>query len=127
MAKGKRATWEEERQIARRAFVEELYRIMEENSISQRELAASMEWTSHTYINRWRNLVAEPRPDELFELEEYLKVPGGFLSIHLGYLPPATRGLVPTGPAVEAAIKNDGELDAKAKRALISAYRELSR
>jgi transcriptional regulator with XRE-family HTH domain len=116
-------TPERDRLPMREDFIRALYWLMEERNYSQRDLADGMGWPSHTKINPWRNLRAEPTPDEVFGLERFLRVPPGTLSKHLGYLPPEARAI---GKAsVEEAIAADPMLPDWGRRLLIASYREI--
>lgn len=92
----------EERRLLRQAFVDDLYRIMADKKVSHRQMSLDLNLSSHSIVNRWRHLMAEPEPDTVFAIEEYLGVPPGGLSHHLGYLPPPESERwtpsTPTGP-----------------------------
>lgn len=107
----------------REDFIRALYWLLDERGVSHRQLADDLGWGSHTRINVWRNLKAEPEPWEVFELEEYLRVPPGTLSKNLGYMPPGIRS---EGAAtVLEAIDADAQLPEWGRRLLKSSYNEI--
>ena len=114
---------EAERLPLREDFVRALTWLLEERGLSQRELAEGMGWTSHTRLQPWQRLRAEPKPQEVFALERFLRVPSGTLSRHLGYLPldarPMTTGTV--GDVIDA----DPMLPDWGKRLLKANYTEI--
>jgi transcriptional regulator with XRE-family HTH domain len=116
---------DEERRPLREAFMNDVYRLMDQKKISQREMAAALGWSSHTVMNRWRHLMKEPDPEQVFELEEYLGVAPGGLSRRLGYLPLSAAKL-PTGD-LEKMITNDPVLPDWGKEILLVSYREIMR
>jgi transcriptional regulator with XRE-family HTH domain len=114
------------RRPQREAFMRDLYLLLDQKKVSQRQLRDDMGWGSHTVINRWRHYITEPDPEQVFALEEYLDVPPGSLSHHLGYLP-----VRPTGagrqPKLDEVIQTDPVLPAWGKEILLTAYREIMR
>lgn len=112
-----------DRRPMREDFVRALYWLLDERGVSQRQLAEDLGWGSHTRINTWRNLTREPEPWEVFELEEYLRVPPGTLSKSLGYMPPGVRA--EGGATVEEAINADARLPEWGRRLLVTSYREI--
>lgn len=113
----------EEKAAQRRAFSNALIHIMELKGITQRELGERL-GMSHTVVTGWRNLVHEPAPETVFRVEEELGLPGGTLSIHLGYVPPEARSF--SGPdEFDAFIDADPQLDDRARRMLKVMYAEL--
>lgn len=112
------------RRCLRRAFIDDLYVILERKGITQRQLRDDLGWSSHTYMNRWRNLVTEPDPEEVFALEEYLEIAPGTLSRHLGYLPVAVeKQSRPAG--FEAIVTADEILPDWGKEILLTSYRQI--
>lgn len=112
---------EQDRLPARENFVRALYWLLEERTLSQRDLAEMMGWSSHTKMNPWRNLRSEPTPAEVFDMERALKVPSGTLSVHLGYRPLEEKRAL----GVEDAIDADPMLPDWGKRLLKTSYREI--
>lgn len=119
------AAEEAERLPLREDFMRALTWLLDERELSQRELAEGLGWSSHTRIQPWRNLKSEPKPSEVFEIERFLKVPPGTLSLHLGYLPPGARSMNSAAAGVEAAIEADPMLPDWGKRLLAANYREI--
>lgn len=76
---------------------------------------------SQQSISNWLNGVREVEPEVIFAIEKALVLAPGSLSKHLGYIPTG----VSDPKSTEQAIKDDSELSAKAKRALLAAYREM--
>lgn len=114
---------EVDRRARREAFIRDLYGVMEQKGVTQRELRDELGWGSHTTMNRWRHLIAEPLPDEVFELERILGVAPGTLSAHLGYMPLKAERLA----GVEAAVEADQIIPPWGKEILLTAYREIMR
>jgi len=113
----------EDREPQRKAFAEALGHIMDLKGVTHRELGDQI-GLSHTVFTGWRNLDHEPPPATVFEVERSLGVPPGFLSIHLGYLPPEARAN--TFPSeFEALVDADPSLDDRARRMLKVMYSEL--
>lgn len=107
----------------REDFVRALTWLLEERQMSQREFADSMGWTSHTRLQPWLRLRAEPKPSEIFAIEKVLRVPSGTLSRHLGYLPLDAR---PTASSsVDDIIDGDPMLPDWGKRLLKANYWEI--
>jgi transcriptional regulator with XRE-family HTH domain len=73
-------------------------------------------------VSKWINGRNEPDVDTVFAIERVLAVPPGELSRHLGYVPVETSEIV----SVVAAVESDSRLDARMRRALISAYRSFT-
>ena len=115
----------EQRRPLRAAFTDDLYRIMADKRISQRQLGIDLELSSHSIINRWRHGVSEPDPEMVFAIEELLDVAPGSLSAHLGYLPltAAKSGRVDVLKAIEA----DAVLPEWGKEIMRTSYREIIR
>lgn len=111
----------ERRRELRRAFMDDLYTILERKGVTQRQLRDDLGWGSHTYMNRWRNLIKEPDPEEVFELEEYLGLAPGTLSRRLGYLPVAAEK-TPRPAGFEAVVAADEILPDWGKEQLLSVY-----
>lgn len=107
----------------RENFMRALTDLLAKRGLSQRELADGLGWTSHTRIQPWRNLKAEPKPEEVFAIERFLEVPPGQLSEHLGYVPVGSRPLL--NRSVEDAIEADPMLPDWGKRLLRTNYREI--
>jgi transcriptional regulator with XRE-family HTH domain len=114
----------EERAPQRRAFAEALFHIMDLKGVSHRELGEQVGLT-HTAFTGWRNLDHESSPAIIFAVERALDLPPGFLSIHLGYLPPEARSLPSPEQSYEAVVDSDPALDDRARRMLKVMYSEL--
>lgn len=113
----------EDRALQRGAFATALFHVMELKSVSHRDLG-EMLGVSHTVFTGWRSGDHEPAPSTVFAVEQALELPPGFLSIHLGYLPPEAR--TATFPSeYEALIDADPSLDERARRMLKVMYSEL--
>lgn len=90
--------------------------------LSQEELA-DRSGVSQSNVSGWEVGRWAPEPEVVFAVERALKLPGGSLSQHLGYVPAKAT----TKPAdVEAAILGS-RLDEIDRRALIGLYRQLAR
>lgn len=113
-----------DRRPLREAFVDDLYRLMEQRKISQRQLSLDLDLASHTVFNRWRHLASEPTPEQVFRIEEYLRVPPGSLSRRLGYLPLTAVKVQPTVD-LGAAIDGDAVLPDWGKQILRTAHQEI--
>lgn len=113
----------EDRAPQRQAFADALFHVMELKGITHRDLGETL-GLSHTVFSGWRNGDHEPPPATAFAVERALGLPPGFLSIHLGYLPPEARtATFPT--EYEALIDADPGLDERARRMLKVMYSEL--
>lgn len=113
----------EDRAPQRKAFADALFHVMELKGVTHRDLGEQI-GLSHTVFTGWRNGDHEPSPSTAFAVERALEVPPGFLSIHLGYLPPEARtATFPT--EYEALIDADPSLDDRARRMLRVLYAEL--
>lgn len=113
----------EDRAPQRKAFADALFHVMELKGVTHRELGEAI-GLSHTVFTGWRNGDHEPAPTTAFDVERALGVPPGFLSLHLGYLPPEARAFTyPT--EFDALINEDPSLDDRARRMLRVMYAEL--
>lgn len=108
-------------------FARALTWLMEERSVSQRELASRLGRRSYGPFYRWFDGSTEPTPDEVFRLERALDVPPGTLSRHLGYLPPEARFRSGESVTFEEFIRDDPSLNDLGRRTLAAVYREVSR
>lgn len=71
-------------------------------------------------VRKWTKAGAEPPPLTVFAVERFLRLAGGELSRHLGYVP---VGAI----SVAAAIEGDADLTDSSKRILLASYREARR
>lgn len=118
-------TEEVDRRAMREAFVKDLYLYLSDKNVTHRELRDAVPGISaHTEIQRWRHGIAEPPPNVVFAIEDYLDLKPGSLSIHLGYLPPKVQ---PAPKNLVAMIEGDDRLPAWGKEILLTAYREIMR
>lgn len=98
------------------AFGEALAGAIHRSERSLKEVGDHVGWTAD-YINKLTRGERIPNPWAMFDVEQFLDVPPGELTRHLGY--------VPTGapPSVAAAIEADDGLTAEAKRLVVATYR----
>lgn len=75
-----------------------------------------------TTVGNWVNGQNEPRPPaRVFAIEKVLELPGGFLSRHLGYMPPGGEAV----PSVLVALEQATELTDDDRRILSELYARL--
>lgn len=115
----------ETRRAMREAFVNDLYRLMDQKGIGQRRLADRLDLAGHTTISRWRHLAGEPPAELVFRIEKALGVDPGTLSRHLGYLP--LDAAPPPKITLPEMIEADPILPPWGKEILLTAYREIMR
>lgn len=106
-------------------FVRTLDWLMNERGLSQRRFVADIGLSSHTEITRWKTLAYEPRPETVFEIEEYFDLAPGTLSRTLGYLPVSARSVPPNAGDFEAMVIAHDVLPKWGKEILLTAYREI--
>lgn len=70
-------------------------------------------------ITHWMNGANIPKPDQLFAIERACKLPGGFLSQHLGYVPVGAS-------SIGSAISSDETLTPRDRKLLESLYLSLT-
>lgn len=80
--KGKRAVWRDQLH----AFGEELEEALRSRGMSHAMLASTLGVAKSTVFT-WRSGLSEAPYDLVFEMEQELQLPPGYLSHHLGYLP----------------------------------------
>lgn len=119
---GRRAQ-EDERasELARRQlFGAALTEALAESGVSQSELARRLGTVTQSAVSDWCRAVTEPTPHSVFAIERALRLVGGTLARHLGYLP--------DGPSAgfEAGLLGDPLLTEAEKFALLTIYRQLT-
>ena len=102
-----------------------LKQALDDAGLSQRSLALHLGKSDQT-ISDWAKGKVEPPPRIAIEAERYVlpHLPGrgpGFLTIHLGFLPPDGADVTIATP--EDAIIGDGDLDGEVKRYLLGMIR----
>lgn len=115
----------EDRRAMRADFVRMLDSLLDQRGLSQRRFVADVGLSSHTEITRWKTLAYEPRPETVFEIEEYFRIPPGSLSRTLGYLPVNARQLPTYDDDYEAMVEAHSVLPKWGKEILLTAYREI--
>jgi len=102
-------------------FGEALHSAMELRRVSQTALKEHL-GTSQSVISQWRYGKFACPPAAVFEIEDFLDLPAGWLSQHLGY----TRlESVSRTPTVEEAIGQDPDLSELDKRAVLALLEQL--
>ena len=78
-----------DRTAARAEFVRILNAVLDGKSppVTHRQLADGVGWTHHTRVYPWLNYKAEPTPEQVFAMEDWLGVEKGTRSRPLGYMP----------------------------------------
>jgi transcriptional regulator with XRE-family HTH domain len=114
----------EDRAAQREAFAAALFHVMDLKGVTHRQLGEAL-GLSHTVFSGWRSGDHEPAPWTVFKVEKALDLPPGFLSIHLGYVPPEARSSIFPVESFEALLDADANLDDRAKRLLKTMYAEL--
>lgn len=106
------------------AFGRALHDSRTARKLSQNELA-SKAGVTQAAVSGWESGTYVPEPAVVFKLERTLRVPPGYLSVHLGYVPADAQTTV-TGD-VERAVLGSPVLDSHDKRALVAMFRQLAR
>lgn len=107
-----------------RAFGAALAEALATRGCTQRELGHALGGITQSAISAWRSGLAEPGTETVFAIERTLGLPGGHLSRHLGYVPPASAE---AAAGTVAAVENDPLLTDDERRALLAVYLELVR
>lgn len=108
---------------ARRAFGDELGRVMNVRRMTQKALADAT-GRSQPSVAAWIAGDTEPEAKTVFRVEEILELPAGHLSRLLGYLPPSA--VESPSASFEELVTTDPLLDETQKRGILALYREFT-
>lgn len=112
----------DEQEESRRRFGAALEQALTLRRRSQKEVGDAL-GTTQSSVSAWKAGESEPSYATVFGLERYLRLPPGFLSRHLGYVPVEA---IDQAVTVEDLIMSDPLLDEAGKRAVLAVYRELT-
>lgn len=115
----------DDRRMMRADFIRTLDWLLTERGLSQRRFVADIGLSSHTEVTRWKSLGYEPRPETVFQIEEYFGLAPGTLSRTLGYLPVNARSIPLDTSDFEEVVKAHQVLPAWGKEILLTSYREI--
>lgn len=105
----------------RKAFGDELGRVLAVRRMTQQDLATALGVKQPT-VSGWISALNEPESATVFRAEEVLELPPGHLSRLLGYLPPSAVNA--PNSSFEELVTTDPLLDETQKRMILALYRE---